>query len=194
VRWIVFAVAALVGLVFDTGLSEVLRIEKLGHVRPSLCAVLAVFVALSAPRTAALWACLVLGLLLDLAHPLTVAENRVVYLIGPHALGYLVGGWLVVSGRPMVFRRRALTIGVMTVLCLLAAQLVAVGLYALRAQAWYPGPAIFWTDSSAMAELGVRLLAVVYSGLLAIPVGWLLVQTIGLWGFPASPHRPQTIR
>jgi rod shape-determining protein MreD len=194
VRWIVFAVAALVGLVFDTGLSEVLRIEKLGHVRPSLCVVVAVFVALSAPRTAALWACLVLGLLLDLAQPLTVAENRVVYLIGPHALGYLVGGWLVVSGRAMVFRRRPLTIGVMTVLCLLAVQLVAVSLYALRAQPWYPGQPLFWTDTTTIAELGVRLLAVIYSGLLAIPVGWLLVQTIGLWGFPAAPHRQQTIR
>jgi cell shape-determining protein MreD len=75
VRWIVFAVAALVGLVFDTGLSEVLRIEKLGHVRPSLCVVVAVFVALSAPRTAALWACLVLGLLLDLAHTWSAAGS-----------------------------------------------------------------------------------------------------------------------
>ena len=91
-RWVVFAVLAVVGLIFDTGLSDVMRIEKLGHIRPSLCAVVAVFVALSAPRTAALWACFVLGLLLDLSHPLTVAENRVAYLIGPSALGYLFGG------------------------------------------------------------------------------------------------------
>jgi rod shape-determining protein MreD len=194
VRWIVFVVAALIGLVFDTGLSEVLRIEKLGHVRPSLCAVVAVFVALSAPRTAALWACLILGLLLDLCHPLTVAENRVVYLIGPHALGYLAGGWLVIALRPMVFRRRPLTIGVMTVLCLLAVQLVAMSVYVLRARAWYPGPALYWTETSALAELGLRLLAGVYSGLFAIPVGWALVQTIGLWGFQTAPHRPQAIR
>jgi rod shape-determining protein MreD len=194
VRWIVFVVAALIGVVFDTGLSEVLRIEKLGHIRPSLCAVVAVFVALSAPRTAALWACFVLGLLLDLSHPVTVAENRVTYLIGPYALGYLVGGWLVVSGRAMVFRRRPLTIGVMTVLCLGAAQLVAVGFYVLRSRQWYPGEPIFWTETSAWAELGVRLLTVLYSGLLAVPVGWLLVQTIGLWGFQTVPHRSQAIR
>jgi rod shape-determining protein MreD len=175
-------------------LSEVLRIEKLGHIRPSLCGVVAVFVALSAPRTAALWACLVLGSLLDLAHPLTVAENRVVYLIGPHALGYVLGGWLVISGRAMVFRRRPLTIGVMTVLCLLAVQLVAVSLYVLRSQSWYPGEAVFWTETTALAELGRRMLGAVYSGLFAIPVGWLLVQTIGLWGFQTAPHRPQTIR
>jgi rod shape-determining protein MreD len=193
-RWIVFVVFALVGLVFDTGFSEVLRIEKLGHVRPSLCAVVAVFVALSAPRTAALWACLILGLLLDLSHPLTIAENRVVYLIGPFALGYSLGGWLVLAGRPMVFRRRPLTIGVMTVGYLLAAQVVAVSLYLIRGQGWYPGPALFWTDTTALAELGVRLLGVLYSGLLAIPVGWLLVQTIGLWGFQMAPHRPQAIR
>ena len=156
-RWIVFVVAALIGVAFDTGLNEFLRVEKLGHVRPSLCAVVAVFVALPAPRTAALWACFVLGLLLDLSHPLTVAENRGVYLIGPYALGYLVGGWLVVSARAMVFRRRPLTIGVMTVACLLAAQLVAVGFYVLRSRTWYPGGPIFWTKTSAWEELGVRL-------------------------------------
>ncbi len=193
-RWIVLAVAALIGVVFDTGLNEVLRIESLGHVRPSLCAVVAVFVALSAPRTTALWACFVLGLLLDLSHPLTVAENRVMYLIGPYALGYVAGGWMVVSGRAMVFRRRPLTIRVMTVLCLGAAQLVAVGFYVLRSRQWYPGGPIFWTETSAWAELGVRLLTVLYSGLFAVPVGWLLVQTIGLWGFQTGPHRPQPIR
>lgn len=193
-RWVVFAVAAVVGVVFDTGLSEVLRIEKLGNVRPSLCAVIAVFVALSAPRTAALWACLVLGVLLDLAQPLTVAGNRVVYLIGPCALGYLLGGWLVISWRSMVFRRRPLTIGAMTLLLLLAAQVVAVTVYLVRAQAWYPGQAIVWTDTSTLSELGRRLLAAVYSGLVAIPFGWLLVQTLGLWGFQTVPHRPPTIR
>jgi cell shape-determining protein MreD len=193
-RWVVFAVAAVLGLVFDTGLSEVLRIEKLGDIRPSLCAVVAVFVALSAPRTAALWACLVLGVLLDLAQPLTVAENRVVYLIGPYALGYLFGGWLVIAGRSMVFRRRPLTIGVMTVLLLLAVQIVAVTVYLVRAQSWYPGQPIVWTDVSVPAELGRRLLAALYSGVFAVPVGWLLVQSMGLWGFQTVVHRPQTIR
>jgi len=194
VRWIVFVVAALIGVVFDTGLSEVLRIEKLGHIRPSLCAVVAVFVALSAPRTAALWACFVLGLLLDLSHPVTFAENRVTYLVGPYALGYLVGGWLVVSGRAMVFRRRPLTIGVMTVICLGAAQVVAVGLYVLRSQQWYPGEPIFWTETSAWAESGMRLLTVLYSGLFAVGAGWLVVQTIGLWGFQTVPHRSHAMR
>jgi rod shape-determining protein MreD len=193
-RWVVFAVFAVVGLVFDTGLSEVLRIEKLGNIRPSLCAVIAVFVALSAPRTAALWACLLLGVLLDLAQPLTVAENRVVYLVGPYALGYLLGGWLVITSRAMVFRRRPLTIGVMTVLLLVAAQVLAVTIYVLRAQAWYPGQAIVWTDTSTLPEIGRRLLAAVYSGVLAVPAGWLLVQTIGLWGFQTVTHRPPTIR
>jgi cell shape-determining protein MreD len=191
---VVFAVGAVVGLVFDTGLNEVLRIEKLGNIRPSLCAVIAVFVALSAPRTAALWACLILGVLLDLAQPLTVAENRVVYLVGPYALGFLFGGWLVMSGRSMVFRRRPLTIGVMTLLLVLAAQIGAVTIYLVRAQSWYPGPPIIWTDASTPAELGRRLLTAVYSGLVAVPAGWLLVQTIGLWGFQTAPHRPQTIR
>ena len=67
-RWGVFAIFALAVLSIDAGLSDVLRIESLWEIRPNLCGVLAVFVALSAPRIAALWGCFVIGLLLDLRY------------------------------------------------------------------------------------------------------------------------------
>ena len=188
-RWVVFMVFAVVALVFDAGLGEVLRLESLGQIRPSLCVVVAVFVALSAPRVTALWACFVLGLLLDLSYPVTVADNRVVHLIGPYALGYLAGGWLVVQWRTLVFRRRPLTIGVMTLICLLAVHVVAVSIYLLRSRGWYPGEAIFWTENTAPREVLHRVLAAVYSGLVAIPAGWLLVQTIPVWGFAGKGFR-----
>jgi rod shape-determining protein MreD len=194
VRWAVFVVFAVIGLVFDTGFSEALRIRTLADIRPSLCGAIAVFVALSAPRTAALWACFVLGLLLDLSFPVTVSGNRTLHLIGPYALGYTAGGWLVLHARTMVFRRRPLTIGVMTVVCLAAVHLVAVILYVLRSRAWYPGDVVFWTDTTAMAELGRRLLGAVYSGLVAVPLGWLLVRSMPLWAFQTTVHRPPTLR
>ena len=186
-RWTIFLAFAVLGLVFDLGLGEVLRIDKLWQIRPSLCGVLAVFVALSAPRTSALWACFVLGLLLDLSYQVTLADNRVVHLIGPYALGYVAGGWLVMRARTMVFRRRALTVGVMTVLCLLAVHVVVVVLFALRSRSWYPGGPVYWTQTTVPVELLRRLLIAIYSGLFAIPVGWLLVRSMPLWGFERKP-------
>lgn len=194
-RWAVFAVFAVVSLVLDLGLGEVLRIEKLGQIRPGFCAILAVFVALSASRTPALWACLVLGLLLDIASPVSAGGNTLVYLVGPHALGFAAAGWLVIRGRTMVFRRRALTIGVMTVIFVLAAQAVVVGILALRAASWYPGGPVSWTETGIGIEILRAIGAAVYSGLVAVPAGWVLVRSMALWGFgpvrtPMAHHAP----
>lgn len=193
-RWGVFIIFALIGIAIDGGLLDVLRIESLWDVRPSFCAVLAVFVALSAPRLAALWGCFVLGLLLDLSTPYTADGNRIVWLVGPYALGLLAGGWLVVRGRTMVFRRRALTIGVMTVGCLLVAQAVIVVLLVLRSRGWYPGGPVHWTDFSLGIEVLRRILVALYSGLFGVPAGWLLIRTLPLWGFQTSGHRRVVMR
>ncbi len=178
---------AALAMVFDGGLGSVLALETLWSIRPSAAAVLAAFIALSAPRYAALWSCLVLGLLLDLSAPLSMPGGRVLHLIGPCALGFTAGGWLVLRGRSMVFRQRALSIGAMTVLLLLAANAVAIALYAARS--WYPGGPVHWTDGSAAAAILRRGLVAVYSGLLAVPVGWLLVQSTPLWGFETIMRR-----
>ena len=193
-RWGVFIIFALIGIAIDGGLVDVLRIESLWDVRPSFCAVLAVFVALSAPRLAALWGCFVLDLLLDLSTPYTADGNRIVWLVGPYALGLLAGGWLVVRGRTMVFRRRALTIGVMTVGCLLVAQAVIVVLLVLRSRGWYPGGPVHWTDFSLGIEVLRRILVALYSGLFGVPAGWLLVRTLPLWGMQTSVHRTAVMR
>jgi cell shape-determining protein MreD len=193
-RWGVFAIFALAVLSIDAGLSDVLRIESLWEIRPNLCGVLAVFVALSAPRIAALWGCLVIGLLLDLSVEYTTGGNRAVFLVGPYALGLLAGGWLVLRARTMVFRRRALTIGVMTMASLLLAQAIIVFLLFLRSRSWYPGGPIHWPDTSVGIELFRRILIAVYSGLAAIPCGWLLVRTLPLWGFQTGVHRTPVMR
>lgn len=186
-RWVVFLVFAALAVVFDVGLGEVLAITGLWDVKPSMCGILAVFVALSAPRPAAMWACFVLGLLLDLSNPLSMGDGGVLHLIGPFTLGFVAGGRLVIQGRAMVFRRRALTVGVMTTLCMLAVNLVAVTLLVIRAM--YPGGPVFWTDSTLGAAVAQRLVAAIYSGAVAVPVGWLLVRTMPLWGFQTVTHR-----
>ncbi len=193
-RWGIFAIFALLVLSLDAGLSDVLRIESLWDIRPNLCGVLAVFVALSAPRIAALWGCFVIGLLLDLSIEYTTGGNRGVYLVGPYALGLLAGGWLVLRGRTMVFRRRALTIGVMTVVALLLAQAIIMMLLVIRSRSWYPGGPIHWPDNAVGIELLRRVLIAVYSGVAAVPGGWLLVRTLPLWGFQTGVHRTPVMR
>ena len=193
-RWGVFAIFALAVLSIDAGLSDVLRIESLWEIRPNLCGVLAVFVALSAPRIAALWGCFVIGLLLDLSVEYTTGGNRGVFLVGPYTLGLMAGGWLVLRARTMVFRRRALTIGVMTLASLLLAQTIIVILLVLRSRSWYPGGPIHWPDTDLGIELLRRILIAVYSGLAAVPGGWLLVRTLPLWGFQTSVHRMPVMR
>ncbi len=193
-RWGIFAIFTLLALSIDAGLSDLLRIESLWEIRPNFCGVLAVFVALSAPRITALWGCFVIGLLLDLSIEHTIGDSRGVYLVGPYALGLMAGGWLVLRGRTMVFRRRALTMGVMTLVTLLAAQAIIVMLLVLRSRSWYPGGAIHWPDTALGIELLRRILIAVYSGIAAVPCGWLLVRTLPLWGFQTSVHRTVVMR
>ena len=94
----------------------------------------------------------------------------------------------------MVFRRRALTIGVMTLSSLLLAQTIIVILLVLRSRSWYPGGPIHWPDTAVGIELLRRILIAVYSGLAAVPCGWLLVRTLPLWGFQTSVHRMPVMR
>ncbi len=194
-RWGIFTIFTLLALSIDAGLSNLLRIESLWEIRPNFCGVLAVFVALSAPRITALWGCFVIGLLLDLSIEHTTGGNRSVYLVGPYALGLLAGGRLVLRGSTMVFRRRAMTMGVMTLIALLAAQAIIVMLLVLRSRSWYPGGPIHWpADTAVGIELFRRILIAVYSGIAAVPCGWLLVRTLPLWGFQTGIHRTAVMR
>ena len=191
-NWAVLAIAAVLGLVLDQSVLDGLALDRLDpasarQIKPSFCGMLAVFVALGAPRMPALWACFILGMLLDLSLPLTLAPDRAFYLVGPHALGYVAGGWLVVKGKAMVFRQRPLTMGVMTFGLLLVVHVVVVILYQIRV--WHPGQEVCWTDGSVGGALFRRALGALYSGLFAIPVGWLLVKSMPLWGFEAGGPR-----
>ena len=134
------------------------------------------------------------GMAIDLTSQHSVGGNRVVYLVGPHTLGFLAAGWMVVRGRTMVFRRRPLTIGVMTLGCVLIAQVIILVVLVVRSAEWYPGGVIHWTDTTLGIEVLRRTLIAVYSGLFAIPAGWLLVRTIPLWGFQAVSHRTPMMR
>jgi len=176
VRWSVFAIAAFIVIALQVSVREAFTLRTIGSISPDLVACLAAFVALFASRPAALWACWILGLAMDLAPAAGPTEWRI---IGPHALGYVFGGYVALHLRGMVFRRRAVTTGFITFLFLLASGLVATLLLSIR-HIYLPDTPL---HGSPLGELWLRIKVALYSGLVGIPFGWLLQLTIMLWNF-----------
>ena len=180
-RWQIYAVFAIAAVVLDTSLLQVLTIRTVGDIRPVASIVVVTFVAMFAPRATALWAAWALGVLVDLCTDLPVRGGSVAYLIGPHALGYVFAVYLILQVRAMVFRRRVMTLGMMTIVSAFAASLAVIAIYSVRR--WYPEAPLEWTQYGPTGELLRRLGIALYSGLLAIPLGWILLGTAGMWGF-----------
>ena len=177
-----FAIAAFIVIVAQLSLRDTLTLHSVGEIKPDFVACLAVFIALFAERFAALWACWILGLLMDLAPS---AGDMPWHLIGPNALGYVFGGYLVLQLRTMVFRRRAVTAGFVTFLFLLAAGLLATFLLMIRS--WYiPDTPLY---AGPVAEFWRCIKTALYTGVIGVPFGWLLQLTIVPWGFTRGAAR-----
>jgi len=182
VRWSVFAIVSFIVIVLQLSVREVLTLHSIGAISPDLVACLATFIALFAPRTTVLWACWLLGLAMDLA---PAARSMNWHLVGPNALGYVFGGYLVLHMRAMVFRRRMLTTALLTFLFLLAVAVLATFLLTLRH--WYlPDTPL---HGSPLGEFWLRLKIALYSGVAALPFGWLLQLTVAFWGFTGGASR-----
>ena len=187
-RWQVFLVFAFLAVVADVSFINVLNVGIMGGVTPSVCAALVVFICLFASRLSALSGSLLLGALLDLSFPaLAGPAGNDVYLLGPHALGLLFGGYLVLQMRTMVFRQRALTLGVLAGLCILAAGIVMTAIFIIRG--WYGEGVNYMTQPSAFKELVKHAAVALYTALLGVPLGWVLLQTLPAWGFHMSHQR-----
>jgi rod shape-determining protein MreD len=185
-RWPTFIVLGILAVALQTSaLHELVTLKALGDLSPNLLAVLAVFIALFAPRATALWAAWILGLMLDLCQ-----LDRL--LVGPYALGFVLGTFIVLQLRTMVFRRRVLTLALLTLICLVAAAVVEVTLHTVRS--WYPQAPPAWSDYRPLGRLLYLLAAAVYAALLAIPLGWLLHKTFPLWGFHQVVERRRIAR
>ncbi|UCD76743.1 MAG: hypothetical protein JSV91_07410 [Phycisphaerales bacterium] len=185
-----FLISTYIALALETGLSSRLGPQTLGGVSPSFVALLVVFLSLFATRAAALWACWLLGVLMDLSAPSSQAGAGAVFIIGPYALGYVFGCVLILQLRALVFRKRVLTFALLTFVCMLAISVVVVGVYVIRS--WYPeDPQTIYFEGSALGELMHRVGMAAYTAVLAVPLGWLLVRSLPLWGF-YSPHQHRT--
>lgn len=113
-NWVAFGLLLWVSAGLEQGLSGALEVGPWG-VGPRFVLVLVAFVGLFASRWHALWAGLIAGVVLDLMHVVGVSgQERSVVVIGPHALGCLLGVYAVVTARSMVFRDRVSTLAMVS--------------------------------------------------------------------------------
>lgn len=175
-RWLVFALAAWALLGADMGLKDALQFGS-GPIAPSLALPLVVFVALHAPVLTAVAAGLVVGLALDLthAHQILGAPETVV-IVGPYALGCAAGAYGVVALRSVVMRHNPLMFAILTVVLSLLMHVVVSAL--LEARSLYD---VITFDAGA--ELLARVWISAYTGVVAIPLGWMLQKSEALFRF-----------
>ncbi len=180
----VFILFAFVLLVLQRGLAVLLRLPEPVGVGPDLLLILLAFVACEAPAIHAYWAAIVLGLITD---SLATYQGQGPVL-GPAGLGFLAGSYMVVQLRGMVFRDSPLALGALVLVAGAFVHLVVSALLTVRNMGFVAGPFPAWNAGS---ELLGRFFSLLYTSLLALPLGWVLVRTRSWWGFvtPSGPWR-----
>lgn len=96
-RWLTYFILAYLALGFQVGLEGFLRWNG---ARPNLVLLVAIFVAINAPRDSALLGCFVLGAMQDLV---------TLQPLGLYALSYGLVGMMVVGTQEVVYREHPLT-------------------------------------------------------------------------------------
>ena len=178
-RWPVFAIFVFVLLAFQEGLKG---LWVIADVTPGFLLILAVYLALSAPAATAKWACLIIGLLVDLTttYPLDGRLDGLV-LIGPACLGFLMGAVVILELRGLVFRDSPVALPLMVFTAGIFVHLVIVALLTVRGLSWVLSEPI--AGFSPALDLWYRFWQLVYSSAVALPLGFVLFMLDSWWGF-----------
>jgi hypothetical protein len=164
----------------ETGLKSTLSLRwGMVTAAPSFVLPLAVFIALCAPPVQATWACLILGLFLDLTAPQPTYTGELV-VIGPYAIGLVIACQLVLALRGLVMRRNPLTVVLLSVLAGVVMQIVVTAFFTARAAV---GDEIVWHTSH---ELLGRLVSAGITGGTAFVIAILLSPMAPLLGMPVQ--------
>lgn len=178
-NWLVFILASWVCFGLEMALIPVLDAGSRG-VHPSMVVPLLVFVAMNAPRKPTLWSAIGLGVVMDLLSPMPAADGGTVTIIGPHALGYLLGVHFVLAVRGMLIRRNPLTMVVMSILVMLIAQVVVVAIFSARDLG---ASSIVWDSGD---QLRIRLFQSLYTGISALLLSFVFFAMGPVFGFQSA--------
>lgn len=188
-RAIVVVVATILALAFDSSFGSIFTLRSIGSITPEAMPCLIVFIALFAPEKMALLVALLLGAIVDLS-PGNGELVGGAHVIGPHALGLVVTTLLVLKVRNVVFRRRVFTIALLAVAAVIATGATEALVLIIRGvMPWNPP-----VSGGGIADFGKLLGTSIYTGILAVPLGWCFLATIGVWRFHSPTGRRATWR
>ena len=188
-RALVVIIVTIIALAFDSSVGSMFTLRSLGSITPQAMPCLVVFIALFAPERIAMFVALILGALVDVSpgHG-ELADGA--HLIGPCALGFLVTTLIVLKIRNIVFRRRVFTLGVLAVAAVLVTGATEALVLLLRGVLPWTPPLSGGGFSDLLKLIGTAI----YTGLLAVPLGWCFLATIGMWRFHSPTGRRVTWR
>lgn len=178
-NWLTFAILTYLAFALQALLMPIWPMQ--GH-EPMVLLILLVFIGLQAPSMAVAWSALVLGVLTDI-----ILQEHKVGLIGPWAIGFLAAGYAMVQLRNLLFRDSMFTVGIMTLIAGVFALLVATMLQAFRGVPMLGNEPVVGFKAAEQLYLGFFTL--LNTAIVAIPVGYALLQMRGLWGFSGRGSR-----
>lgn len=182
-NWLGFALVAWILAGMEIGLKDALRLGPTG-VAPSFLVPLAVLVAMLGTRRAALAAALCVGALLDLtAIPHAAPGSAPVPVLGPYALGLALAAQLIGAARTLTITRHPLTFVILTLLAGLVMHVAVAAIFTAR-ELLTLGP-----DFPAGSQLLHRAASSLYTAVVALPLGWLLLRIAPLVGLPNPAAR-----
>lgn len=187
-NWILFAILAWVLIGCETGLKSALALGQTG-VAPSFVFPLVAFIAVTGTNWNTYWAALILGLMVDLTWTVGVdGGGPPATIVGPNALGFLLGAQLILTIRGLVIRRNPLAIGFLALVGFALAQVVVVALMTTKDLL---GDPVAW---SATRELISRLGAALYTGILGFVLALIFLPLAPLFGLQAPQQRRFSVR
>ena len=191
-RWLTIAIFAYLLLGLEQGMAVAFAQPGGYSATPGLLLILAVFLGLAAPTPVVVWSALALGVLYDLAHPVMIGDVDTaanVAIIGPGTIGFLVGAFVLLRTRGLVYRGSLVSIALFTFITGVFVHLTIVFIFAVRGLSFLflPGEAIVgWSWSG---ELVSRFISLICTSFLALPIGWVLLRSFGMFGFePPKGH------
>lgn len=174
-RWIAYFILAYVAVALQIGLAPFLRYKGAA---PNLVLVAAVFVALNAPRDAALLGCFCLGVMQDL-----VTQQPP----GLHALSYGLTAMLVFGANQVVYREHPLTHFTM----ILVGGLITAAVLLLHGWVYPPSPKMTMPGGPTLPAIrlsaATELIRAAYTAVLGVALMWLLQR--GRKAFAFQPQR-----
>lgn len=156
-RWAVFLLLAWAALGLELSLRKALSLGHTG-IAPSFVFCVVTVIAANAPPAKVYWLAWIMGLLVDATFMLPTQNGADARVIGPYALSFAAGAFLIVSIRTLMYKRSPFAYGFLAIVGSLVAQLGVVAVFTVRSIMFDQ------LDWSVGHELWTRFASCIYTG------------------------------